>query len=161
MHRHTRRSAGFSAALAATLAVTFGAQAQERPALSVEISKDYGEILIGPDGRPVYTLQTDAPNGGDQLPALLSCKEGCLIDWPLVTVQGEVQLGEGVAAEMAEIVEHEGQQVLAYAGEPLFYFHRDLPEAAPQGQGIFSFGGTWQLIRPDGALVEEDVLRER
>ena len=50
--------------------------------------------------------------------------------------------------------------MLTYADQPLFQFHRDILGEAPEGQGIFSYGGWWALVRPDGSLVRSSTMPE-
>ncbi len=122
--------------------------------LSAVESEEHGPYLAGPEGRPVYAFLTSVEIGGDGQDPLESCNEGeCRQNWPLVTVDGEVSVGDGVDAELAETMQVDGETVLLYADHPLFHFFRDMPGAPPQGQGIYSYGGYWALLTPSGQII--------
>lgn len=135
------------------------APAQQSPALSVAASEADGTHLVGPDGRPVYVMLTEGKAGDGEDP-LASCGASCLQDWPLLVTQGEPRLGDGVDAGLVDTRPWRDVNVLTYADQPLFQFHRDRLDAPPEGQGIFSYGGWWALVRPDGSLVRSSTMPE-
>ncbi|HBS98416.1 hypothetical protein ACFSDD_20165 [Salipiger marinus] len=135
------------------------ALAQPTPALSLASSEADGTHLVGPDGRPVYAMLTKGSGGDDEDP-LASCGASCLQDWPLLVTEGEPSFGEGIEAALVDTKPWRGVNVLTYADQPLFQFHRDILGEAPEGQGIFSYGGWWALVRPDGSLVRSSTMPE-
>jgi hypothetical protein len=134
------------------------AWAQESPALSIAETPDYGQYLVGPDGRPVYAFVTEDVRGGNDLPPLTACIERCLDDWPLVTLEAtDFVVAENVDPKLAESLEWEGKLVLVYASRELFHYARDAAGEAPGGQELHEWGGWWYLLRPDGSLIQTGV----
>ncbi len=75
-----------------------------------------------------------------------------------MAASGEVRVGDGLDPELADTVMHKGGEYVAYAGHPLFYFAQDEAGGPPQGHGIHTYGGWWQLIGPTGDPIEDEVL---
>jgi hypothetical protein len=147
-----------SLAAAILLSMWAPAWAQETPALSVAETPDYGQYLVGPDGRPVYAFVTENVRGGNDITPIAACIERCLEDWPLVTLPGpDFTVAEGVDPTMAEPLDWKGEQVLVYASHALFYYFRDAAGEVPQGQELHEWGGWWYLLRPDGSLIQTGV----
>lgn len=147
-------------ALAAALAVSLGhpLAAQEAPMLTIAETDENGRYLVGPDGRPVYAFVTEGVRGGNDIAPITACIERCLEDWPLVTLPApDFTVAEGVDPVLAEPLEWEGDLVLVYDSRTMFYYVRDAPGEAPQGQGLHEWGGWWYLVRPDGALIQTGV----
>lgn len=148
-------------ALALTLAFAAPAAAQEDVALSIATSDDYGQYLVGPDGRPLYAFVTEDVRGGNEITPLLACQERCLDDWPLATVpEPDFLVAEGVDPFLAEPLEWMGELVLVYDSKALFYYFRDEPGEPPRGQEIHEWGGWWYLMRPDGTLIRTGIAPE-
>jgi predicted lipoprotein with Yx(FWY)xxD motif len=144
--------------LAFALLLALPAAAQEAPMLSIAESGDHGRYLIGPDGRPVYAFVTEDVRGGNEITPIAACIERCLEDWPLVTLPApDFVVAEGVDPVLAEPLEWDGQLVLVYDSNAMFYFHRDEPGEPPQGQEVHEWGGWWYLVRPDGSLIQSGV----
>lgn len=134
----------------------------EGSGLRTAVDDDYGLHVVLDDGRPVYVMVTDQAHG-DGLAPLDSCYDRCLEEWPLVTVRGDVQdlqLGEGMDPALVDVSDWEDEQVLLYSGQPLFLFFRDEPGQPPAGQEIFSFGGYWALISPQGEPIRTGIVPE-
>jgi predicted lipoprotein with Yx(FWY)xxD motif len=147
-------------ALAAALAVSLGhpLAAQEAPMLTIAETDTYGRYLVGPDGRPVYAFVTENVRGGNEITPIAACVDRCLDEWPRVTLPApDFVVAEGVDPVLAEPLEWEDDLMLVYASWPLFYFHRDAPGEAPQGQELHEWGGWWYLVRPDGSLIQTGV----
>jgi hypothetical protein len=133
--------------------------AQERPVLSIAETEEHGRYLVGPDGRPVYAFVTEDVRGGSEITPIVACVEGCLEDWPLVTLDApDFLVAEGVDPVLAEPLQWEGDLVLVYDSRAMFHFHRDEPGAPAQGQSIHAWGGWWYLVRPDGSLVQSGIV---
>lgn len=143
------------AALAtAALPALAQAQAQDTsPILETAVHDEYGRYLTS-GGRPVYAFITTGVRAGDDQTPLVSCKQKCLDDWPLVTAPGnDVPIGDRVDPELVETLDWEGQNVVVYASRALFYYFRDEPGEGPQGQDVHTYGGWWYLVRPDGSVI--------
>ncbi|SFH26485.1 Secreted repeat of unknown function [Palleronia marisminoris] len=130
------------------------AMAQDAATLSVEQSADYGQYIVGPEGKPVYMFTTDTQGDGGE-PAISCTSEPCLDAWPLVTADGEVTVGPDLDESLAGTFSYEGQTVVTYNGWPLYTFARDEAGQPPQGQDVHSFGGEWYLLGPEGEKLEE------
>ncbi|ROT99489.1 hypothetical protein [Histidinibacterium lentulum] len=140
------------------------ASAQEQPDLALVVAEheEHGLFLADGEGRPVYAFLNSEAIGGDGLDPLESCHEHCRDDWPLVTATGTVRAGEGVDPYLVGTrPDGEAGEVVTYNDYELFYFHRDAPGTSPEGQGIFSYGGYWALLRPSGLAIRTGPMEER
>ena len=142
-------------AIAATVLSASALAAQESPTLSVEQSEEYGQYIVGPEGKPVYMFTTDTQGDGGE-PAISCTSQECLDAWPLVTAEGEVTVGPELDESLADTFTYEGKTVVTYNGWPLYTFARDEAGQPPQGQDIHSFGGEWYLLGPQGEKIEEE-----
>lgn len=133
------------------------AQDDARPTLSVVVSETFGPHLVGLDRRPVYAMLTDLETGDGEQP-LQSCGAGCRERWPVLTVAEDVGVADGLDPALAEAILWRGHRVASYGGHPLFLFNRDKAGEEPVGQGIFSFGGYWALVTPDGSTIRSDAM---
>ena len=101
-------------------------------------SATQGTIVVTKDGKTVYTLT----NAGQQVP----CSGACLQVWPAVTVAaGAKATGTGVK----NVGTATGGQV-TISGTPIYTFSGDAKAGDTNGQGIASFGGTWNVVKPSG-----------
>lgn len=133
------------------------AQDRSAPTLSIGESEEHGPIIVGPEGRAVYTFITGGEGGDNQVP-LESCNDPCLERWPLLTVEGDVTVGEGLDPDLAATLEWEDSRVAVYDSRALFLFFRDEPGAEPEGHAISSFGGFWALIAPSGDAIRTGIM---
>lgn len=144
-----------TAAIALGAIVASAATAQENPTLSVEQSEQYGQYIVGPQGKPVYMFTTDTrSDGGD--PAVSCTSEQCLEVWPLVTAEDEVSVGPHLDEALAGTFSYRGKTVVTYNGWPLYTYAVDDAGQPPQGQDIHSFGGEWYLLDPQGQRIEKE-----
>lgn len=146
---------------ALAIALTCGAgplQAQDS-GLGTAFSEEYGLYLAREDGRPLYAMLTQLESGDRQDP-LESCNQDCLEEWPVATVSGDIQIDEALDASLAETTRWNDQTVQTYGGYPLFFFHRDRPGEEPRGHGIYSFGGYWALLSPEGKPISFHPMPE-
>lgn len=149
-----------AAAVSSMFAVAAWAQQDQSATLTATGNPDHGAYLIGPDGRPVYAFLSGEEVGGDGLDPLESCDESCRDNWNLVTVDGDVRVGDGLDPELASTREVDGETVVTYGDHPLFYFYRDVAGEPPEGQGIYSFGGYWALLTPYGNAIRTGSMPE-
>ena len=139
-------------AVATALTCASGPLWAQDSGLGTAFSDEYGQYLARQDGRPLYAMLTQIEAGDRQKP-LESCNRDCLEEWPTATVTGDVQIDDALDSSLADTTRWNGQVVQTFGGHPLFFFHRDRPGAEPQGHGIYSFGGYWALLSPDGKPI--------
>ena len=80
----------------------------------------------------LYTFDNDDQDGSN-------CTEGCLENWPPLTVASpdELTLGEGLdAAAFATITRDDGVLQVVRYGVPLYYFSRDNAPGDTNGDGV-------------------------
>ncbi|PSL08513.1 putative lipoprotein with Yx(FWY)xxD motif [Haloactinopolyspora alba] len=102
-----------------------------------------GEILVDGDGRTLYLFTPDTPEGSP-------CDAECLANWP--PLEGDVEAGEGVDAELLGTFERDDGTVQAsYADWPLYYFAGDEASGDLNGQGV---NDVWYVVDAEGNPVE-------
>jgi predicted lipoprotein with Yx(FWY)xxD motif len=102
-----------------------------------------GTILVDSQGKAVYTLT----NAGQPVP----CTDACLSVWPPLMLPAGVTTatgGSGVSG-VGTVAANGGQQVTVN-GAPLYYFSGDQGAGSTNGDGINSFGGTWNVVKAGG-----------
>jgi predicted lipoprotein with Yx(FWY)xxD motif len=125
------------------------ALAQENPEasmadISVRADPEFGEILVGPDGRTLYIFTRDTFNHSN-------CNEGCQANWPPLFAEGTTTVGDGLDPRLVGTAEIDyGLEIVTYNGRPLYYWVGDQQPGDTQGQG---FGEVWYVISPDGEPV--------
>jgi predicted lipoprotein with Yx(FWY)xxD motif len=108
-----------------------------------------GTILVNGQGRTLYLLT--AEQGGK-----LTCTDanGCTAVWPDTELPAGINsatAGAGVQASMlGTIANPAGNLYVTYAGWPLYTFSHDTAAGQANGEGIVSFGGTWEVLTPAG-----------
>ncbi|OWU68095.1 COG4315 family predicted lipoprotein [Marinibacterium profundimaris] len=156
MVAHLSRFAGATAIVG--LIASVGSADNGAATLSVGTSEEFGDYVVGPNGKPVYTFLTKrgASDGQDPLD---SCNADCREEWPPLDAPGEVRASKELDAYLLGTTKDEdGEPVVSYAGQPLFSFYRDAAGDEPSGQGIYSFGGYWALLNPSGVPIRSDAI---
>jgi predicted lipoprotein with Yx(FWY)xxD motif len=98
-----------------------------------------GTVVVTNDGKTVYSLT----NAGQQVP----CTGMCLQVWPPVMVAaGSKASGTGVAN-----VGTTASGQVTVNGAPVYTFAGDSKAGDTAGQGIMSFGGTWNVVMASGS----------
>ena len=111
-----------------------------------------GTVLVNGAGRTIYVLTSEA--GGK-----LTCTDdnGCTKVWPdteLPAGKAAAIAGAGAqASQLGTVKSPDGKLYVTYAGYPLYTFSGDSGSGMAAGQGIVSYGGTWETVTPAGALV--------
>jgi predicted lipoprotein with Yx(FWY)xxD motif len=112
-----------------------------------------GTVLVnGSDGRTLYLLTSE--QGGH-----LTCTDdnGCTKVWPDTELPAGVSgatAGSGVdASKLGTVTSADGHLYPTYAGWPLYEYTGDPGAGQANGQGIVSFGGTWQTLTSAGTPV--------
>ena len=96
-----------------------------------------GTIVVTTDGKTVYTLT----NAGQQVP----CTGACLQVWPPVMATGGKATGTGV-----KNVGTTSSGQVTINGAPVYTFAADSKAGDTNGQGVMSFGGTWNVVMANG-----------
>lgn len=109
-----------------------------------------GSVLVDAQGKTLYSLTSE--KGG-----VATCTGTCATVWPPVVLpEGTATAiaGPGVDAQKLSTAEAPDNVVyVSYAGWPLYTFSGDRKAGEDNGAGIKSFGGTWEPVRPSGALA--------
>ncbi len=111
-----------------------------------------GTVLVDGQGKTLYLLTSE--QGGK-----LTCTDdnGCTKVWPDTELPSGVTsatAGSGVdASKLSTIKSAQGSLYVTYAGWPLYTFSHDSGPGTAHGEGIVSFGGTWETLTPAGAPV--------
>jgi predicted lipoprotein with Yx(FWY)xxD motif len=110
-----------------------------------------GTVLVNGEGRTLYILTSE--QGGR-----ITCTDdnGCTRVWPDTELHGTTHgvAGSGVQASMlGTIRDSTGSLYLTYGGWPLYTYSGDPGPGHANGQGIVSFGGTWETLSPEGSPV--------
>jgi predicted lipoprotein with Yx(FWY)xxD motif len=111
-----------------------------------------GTVLVNGDGMTLYLLTSE--QGGK-----LTCTDdnGCTKVWPDTELPSGVTsatAGAGIdASKLGTVKGSSGSLYVTYAGWPLYTFSHDSGPGTAHGEGIVSFGGTWQTLTPAGTPV--------
>ena len=129
--------AACSASAAGNPAPTAAPAASSAPgAATVGTTTDgsFGTILIGPDGRTLYTHNGDSANTS-------TCTGACLTAWPPLTAATGVQVtpGPGVTGALGSFARPDGSRWITYRGMPLYYWQGDMKPGDATGQGVDGF----------------------
>lgn len=100
-------------------------------------------VLVSAKGLPVYLLTGDSSKDA-------KCSSGtCLTYWPAVTTTSmHPTVGAGVKGKVG-VWHHNKINQVTLNGHPLYTFVQDHKGAA-LGEGMKSFGGTWEVLTPAG-----------
>jgi predicted lipoprotein with Yx(FWY)xxD motif len=102
-------------------------------------STSLGTIVVTNDGKTVYTLTS----GGQQVP----CSGACLQVWPAVTLPAGTTKATGTGVK--NVGTAAGGHV-TINGAPVYTFAGDAGAGTTNGEGINSFGGTWNVVKASG-----------
>jgi predicted lipoprotein with Yx(FWY)xxD motif len=98
-----------------------------------------GTIVVTKDGKAVYTLTS----GGQQVP----CSGACLQVWPAVSLPAGTTKATGTGVK--NVGTAAGGHV-TIDGAPVYTFSGDAGAGTTNGEGINSFGGTWNVVKASG-----------
>jgi predicted lipoprotein with Yx(FWY)xxD motif len=102
-----------------------------------------GNVLVTADGRTVYTLTKDG--------AAVDCTGGCLSAWPPVVLPPGTDTATG-ASNLGVVTIAAGKQVTSN-GLPIYTFVQDTAAGDAKGEGLQSFGGTWNVVKVSGGAA--------
>lgn len=123
--------------------LAFGAASAQSPTVQIT-SSALGDILVGPNGMTLYTFANDQPGSS-------SCTEGCALNWPPLTVSGELVAPSGLPGKLETLTRQPDEETgeyatqVAYNGQPLYYWSRDEVPGDVSGQGV---GDLWFVAKP-------------
>ena len=125
--------------------------------LQVKQNGKFGKYLADGNGRALYAFTADSAAKDDAV-AKSACTGACAVVWPPATIKNMPTAGKNIeSSELKTIARADGIKQLTYDGQPLYLFSHDKNGAAPKGQGIQHFGGTWHLVTPGGALDQKGI----
>ena len=122
---------------------TFGQASAVRVARTV-----YGRALTDRRGFALYRFTHDRS-------AASTCYGACALAWPpYVVARRPSAVGPGAHAGLLGIVRRpDGRLQVSYAGHPLYYYVGDHSPHEVLCQAVTEFGGTWNVVAPDGHAV--------
>ncbi len=101
-----------------------------------------GTIVVTSAGKTVYTLTS----GGQQVP----CSGACLQVWPAVTLPAGTTKATGTGVKNVGTT---SGGTVTVNGAPVYTFSGDAKAGDTAGQGINSFGGTWNVVKVGGGTT--------
>jgi len=122
------------------------------PPIGTATVSGVGLVLVDGSGHTLYILTSE--KGGT-----VTCTNatGCTKAWPPAVLPSGVthgSAGVGVTATLLGTVKDSaGALRLTYASYPLYRFSGDAGGGTAKGEGITSFGGTWEAMAPSGTPV--------
>ena len=94
-------------------------------------------VLIGPNGRTIYTFAKDSANAGTS-----ACYAQCAQNWPPLTAAATAK----ATGDYSIITRTDGARQWAFKGQPLYYFAKDTKPGDKVGDGALN--GAWKVIKP-------------
>lgn len=153
----TKTTAGASG----TPAVPASPSANAKVTISAASVPGAGTVLVNGDGMTLYVLTSEAGGHVTCTDSEMSNGTACTTVWPdseLLAGMTAGIAGSGISASMlGTATGPTGDKYVTYAGYPLYTFARDTPGTA-KGEGITSFGGTWDVVSPAGSLVPKSAF---
>lgn len=120
--------------------------ASSPPTVKVAQSGSLGPILTDPDGRTLYVFLSDKAGSGKSV-----CNGACAQAWPpLVSANGTLTKPDGFPGELSVVTRDDGTKMVAYNGQPLYYYVKDAAPGDTTGQGV---GNVWYVVPPGTAAV--------
>jgi predicted lipoprotein with Yx(FWY)xxD motif len=132
---------------AAAFAGTTRASADGQTTLTVRSTR-YGSILFDGRGRALYAFTRDRRGGSSR------CYGACARAWPVYFAGARLVAGKGVKRSLIGTTRRrDGRRQITYNGRPLYFYVGDTSPGQVSCQNVAEFGGTWLVMRPNGALV--------
>lgn len=105
---------------------------------------EVGDVLVDGQGKTLYRFEPDAA-------ASVTCTGGCADKWPpLLVADGPLPTEAGVSAELlGSAASEDGEEVVTYAGWPLYRYASDDPGEAT-GHEVDQNGGVWSAVTAAG-----------
>jgi predicted lipoprotein with Yx(FWY)xxD motif len=102
-------------------------------------------IAVGAKRRAIYTL-----SGDSKTHQKCTAKNSCFKFWPPVTVGSgkHPTKAAGIKGKLS-VWHRDGFFQVLLSGHPLYYYSGDSKGADATGEGIFTFRGTWHVVKAD------------
>lgn len=115
-------------------------------AVTLELGEsDVGEHLVDGDGNTVYLFTPDEQGQP-------TCTDSCADNWPPVTADGEVDVGDELDQELVgSTAREDGTEQVTYNDWPLYHFANDAEPGDVNGQGA---NDVWFVVNADGEAIE-------
>jgi predicted lipoprotein with Yx(FWY)xxD motif len=111
-------------------------------------ASDLGDVLVDASGMTLYLFTADTDGTS-------TCNDDCAGSWPPLTVDGGVQVGEGLDEGLfTTITRDDGSTQVAVNGHPLYGYAGDTGPGDTAGQGV---GGAWYVVSPEGEAIEDST----
>jgi predicted lipoprotein with Yx(FWY)xxD motif len=134
-------AAGFGSAADATMR---SASATSGSVVRVMASR-YGPVLFDGRSRSLYLFTRERGSA-------TRCYGACAKSWPPLLTRGRPRAAHGANAKLLGTTRRrDGTTQVTYAGHPLYHYAGDKKAGQILCQGVPEFGGTWWVVRPDGA----------
>ena len=121
-----------------------------------------GAVLVNGNGMTFYALTSEAGGKVTCTDSEMSNGTACTTIWPDSELPAGMTAGvagTGVTATLlGTATGPTGDKYLTYAGYPLYNFFHDAAPGDIKGEGITSFGGTWEMISPAGTLIPKTAV---
>jgi predicted lipoprotein with Yx(FWY)xxD motif len=109
-----------------------------------------GPILATGSGYTLYDFLPDTPHHSACL------NDGCVFQWPPLTVTGAIRTGPGVEHSLIGTLKRpDGSTQLSYGGHPLYTYNLDVKPGMITGQAIDQDGGPWYVISAKGKQINK------
>jgi predicted lipoprotein with Yx(FWY)xxD motif len=152
--RFSLATACVAVAVGALSGVASAASAKASPVLKIEsVSVTVNgktvkhDVLVNGAGHAVYLLT------GDSSKSPKCTSSTCLGNWPAVTSSAKKPVvGKGVTGKVA-IWSHKGINQVTINGHPLYTYLADSSAGEATGEGLKSFGGTWNVLGGSGVAA--------
>jgi predicted lipoprotein with Yx(FWY)xxD motif len=107
-----------------------------------------GPIVATGGGDTLYDFGPDTPTSS-------ACdNDGCVFQWPPLTVSGPIRVGRGVDQSLVSTIRRPGGATqVTYGGHPLYTYNLDVTPGVVMGQAIDQDGGLWYVINPAGHQI--------
>ncbi len=126
----------------------------QEPDLRLSEGGEYGPVLIDAAGMSLYLYVEDGVDGEP-----LACLDACVNNWPPLTTDGDVTVGDGIIESLVGTVERpDGSVQVTYGGHPLYTYARDRAPGDVNGQ---SLGDVFFLVDVDGVAARERAAKQR
>ena len=121
---------------------------QEPPLVTSSVKPPFGSYLVDGTGRTLYILE-----GTRMTNAAGRCSGECLRVWPPLLAAAPPLASSGIDPARLATVPTLTRPQAAYAGWPLYYYHRDRVPGDTTGQGVVDRWGAWYLLAPSGEPI--------
>jgi len=110
-----------------------------------------GKVVVNAHGRTLYLFEKDK-NGRS------ACSGACAAYWPPLFTTAKTRAGSGVRASLLGMTKRaDGRRQVTYAGHPLYTVITDTTAGQTTGEGVNTFGGTWNVVAASGREIKSST----